>query len=99
MSPAGRPEIGQRIRDRIDAALDRLATQTAQCSSADHRERVRAQVNEIRNALSELRNALSELPCPHDSLSGDEGPIVELGRMPTRWRCDECGTIIHEVRR
>lgn len=41
-------------RDRIDGALDRLATQAAQCSSADHRERVLAQVNEIRSALDQL---------------------------------------------
>ena len=34
--------------------------------------------------------------CEHLSLSGDEGPIAELDRMPTRWRCDECGTIIHD---
>jgi len=26
--------------------------------------------------------------CSHDSLHGDEGPTP--GRMPTRWRCDEC---------
>lgn len=29
--------------------------------------------------------------CPCDSLSGDEGPISELGRRPNSWRCDECG--------
>lgn len=34
--------------------------------------------------------------CPHDSMSGDEGPVVDLGRMPTRWRCDECGAIVHD---
>ena len=34
--------------------------------------------------------------CPHDSLSGDEGPVAELGRMPTRWRCDECGAIVSD---
>jgi hypothetical protein len=33
-------------------------------------------------------------PCPHDSLSGDEGPVDELGRMPQRWRCDQCGAIL-----
>lgn len=27
------------------------------------------------------------------SFSGDEGPIVDLGRMPVRWRCDECGQL------
>ncbi|MCP3810803.1 hypothetical protein NLX62_00350 [Mycobacteriaceae bacterium Msp059] len=35
-------------------------------------------------------------PCQHPSLSGDEGPIALLGRMPTRWQCDECGAIIHD---
>jgi hypothetical protein len=34
--------------------------------------------------------------CPHDSLSGDEGPVAELGRMPVRWRCDECDTIVYD---
>jgi hypothetical protein len=34
--------------------------------------------------------------CPHDSLSGDEGPVRDLGRMPERWRCDECGAIVHD---
>lgn len=34
--------------------------------------------------------------CPHDSLSGDEGPIAELGRWPMRWRCDECGAIKYD---
>lgn len=31
--------------------------------------------------------------CPCISFSGDEGPIVDLGRMPVRWRCDECGQL------
>jgi hypothetical protein len=35
--------------------------------------------------------------CPHDSLSGDEGPVVLLGRMPVRWRCDACGAVIHDT--
>lgn len=34
--------------------------------------------------------------CPHVSLSGDEGPISELGRMPKRWRCDECGEVVND---
>lgn len=34
--------------------------------------------------------------CPHDSLSGDEGPVRELGRMPVRWRCDECDAIVYD---
>lgn len=32
--------------------------------------------------------------CRHDSLSGDEGPISELERWPTRWRCDSCGAAV-----
>lgn len=31
--------------------------------------------------------------CPHDSWSGDEGPVALLGRMPVRWRCDGCGLV------
>lgn len=31
--------------------------------------------------------------CAHLSYSGDEGPIRDLGRMPKRWRCDQCGHI------
>jgi len=42
------PGIAIIDRDRIDAGLDRLSTQAAQCSSVDHRERVQAQVDEIR---------------------------------------------------
>lgn len=34
--------------------------------------------------------------CPHDSLSGDEGPVRDLGRMPVRWRCDECDAVIRQ---
>jgi hypothetical protein len=34
--------------------------------------------------------------CPHISLSGDEGPISELGRTPKRWRCDECGEVVND---
>lgn len=36
------------------------------------------------------------MSCQHDPLSGDEGPVAELGRMPTRWKCDECGTIVND---
>lgn len=36
------------------------------------------------------------LDCPHDSLSGDEGPVALLGRMPVRWRCDHCGDVIRD---
>jgi len=34
--------------------------------------------------------------CPHLSLHGDEGPISRLGRMPVRWRCDECDAVFSE---
>jgi hypothetical protein len=34
--------------------------------------------------------------CTHPSLEGDEGPISELGRMPRRWRCCECDTVLTE---
>ena len=47
-------ESAERNRDRIDGALDRLATQVAQCSSVDHRQRVLTQVNVIRSALGDL---------------------------------------------
>lgn len=33
-------------------------------------------------------------PCTHVSLSGDEGPVLELGRWPVLWRCDSCGARI-----
>lgn len=35
-------------------------------------------------------------PCDHDSCTGDEGPISELGRWPVRWRCDGCGAIQYD---
>lgn len=35
--------------------------------------------------------------CEHYNLTGDEGPIADLGRWPTRWRCDTCDAVIHEV--
>lgn len=34
--------------------------------------------------------------CTHPSLTGDEGPIAELGRYPVRWKCDTCGAIVHQ---
>lgn len=37
---------------------------------------------------------MPDASCPHVSLSGAEGPISVLGRMPTRWRCDQCDTTI-----
>ena len=36
-------------------------------------------------------------PCRHDSLSGDEGPVAQLGRMPEQWRCDECGAVVTDA--
>lgn len=42
------------------------------------------------------RGAAGSAECPHDSYSGDEGPIVELGRWPLRWRCDGCGHIRYD---
>ncbi|MGX5770814.1 hypothetical protein ACWKWN_08690 [Microbacterium trichothecenolyticum] len=33
--------------------------------------------------------------CAHDwSLTGAEGPVVELGRMPILWTCDVCGATV-----
>ena len=34
--------------------------------------------------------------CPHLSISGDEGPMSELGRWPVRWKCDSCGAVWDE---
>lgn len=31
--------------------------------------------------------------CKRESRSGDEGPVADLGRMPVRWKCDECGEV------
>lgn len=33
------------------------------------------------------------LRCAHESWSGAEGPIVELGRWPILWICDGCGVL------
>lgn len=51
----------------------------------------------LRDHPSGHHDYVSFYRCQHDSLSGDEGPVLELGRMPTRWRCDQCGTIINDV--
>jgi len=32
--------------------------------------------------------------CPHLARCGAEGPVAELGRMPGRWRCDWCGSVL-----
>jgi hypothetical protein len=45
----------------------------------------------LRVAIDDLRTAVHG--CDHASESGDEGPIADLGRMPTRWRCDSCGRV------
>lgn len=34
--------------------------------------------------------------CPHDSQSGDEGPVALLGRQPRRWTCDSCGEVLED---
>lgn len=35
------------------------------------------------------------LYCGHDlSLTGAEGPVRLLGRMPILWECDGCGMIL-----
>lgn len=41
-------------------------------------------------------DALAVEDCPHDSLSGDEGPVALLGHMPVRWRCDACEAIVYD---
>lgn len=43
-----------------------------------------------------LLAALRDAHCPHDSETGDEGPVALLGRMPRLWRCDGCGRIRHD---
>lgn len=35
-------------------------------------------------------------PCPHDSHTGDEGPVALLGRQPRRWTCDSCGEVLED---
>ena len=35
--------------------------------------------------------------CDHAAWSGDEGPIVALGRWPVRWKCDGCGLVEQDV--
>ena len=46
--------------------------------------------------LSPSRASEPESRCSHNSLTGDEGPISDLGRWPIRWRCDECGAVVTE---
>jgi hypothetical protein len=29
-------------------------------------------------------------------MSGDEGPVRDLGRMPVRWRCDTCDAVVYD---
>jgi hypothetical protein len=42
-----------------------------------------------------VRAALA--PCPHDSLTGDEGPARDLpGGIVVRWRCDACGSVHYD---
>lgn len=34
--------------------------------------------------------------CDHGvSLTGAEGPVRALGRMPVLWTCDGCGALLH----
>jgi hypothetical protein len=47
------------------------------------------------SALAALAAVPDDTPCPHDSQSGDEGPIATLGRWPKRWRCDGCGKVLN----
>lgn len=34
------------------------------------------------------------LHCDHDSLTGAEGPWIDLGRCPVIWTCDVCYTLV-----
>jgi len=77
-------------------------------AKAAYHERLRTAVEKLEgvtdfwdqlNAVVELVAVANErVPedCPHDSLSGDEGPVELLGRMPIRWRCDACDAIIDD---
>ena len=47
-------------------------------------------------ALRESLAAAKRRPCCHPSADGDEGPVAELGRMPTRWRCHACGQVFED---
>ena len=36
--------------------------------------------------------------CEHVSLSGAEGPVIDLGRWPVLWSCDSCGmTVVYDT--
>jgi len=41
----------------------------------------------------ELTDCDCDCHCQHESWTGDEGPMSELGRWPRRWKCDGCGVI------
>lgn len=69
-------EIWDEVRaDNLDAAIAEAIQAGAMCV----------------RFVADMRAKVAQRNCPHDSLTGDEGPVSELGRMPRRWRCDECG--------
>lgn len=82
-----RGALGARITlTRLDVASDECAkVDTPQVNDSPPETIFGAQ-----RALDDYNQTRRDT-CPHDSLSGDEGPIAELGRYPHRWRCDECG--------
>jgi hypothetical protein len=40
-----------------------------------------------------------EDPCQHESATGAEGPVRDMGRMPIRWKCDGCGVVFWSLRK
>ncbi len=46
--------------------------------------------------LHEEQRRILAGPCAHPSADGDEGPVADLGRMPTRWRCHACGQVFED---
>ncbi len=69
------------------------------CVRTDYRTSERTPVENFPAHHSRLKRAdrietlTAQAECEHLSWSGDEGPIAELGRMPLRWKCDECGLV------
>ncbi len=77
-------EIWDEVRaDNLDAAIAEAIQAGAMCV----------------RFVADMRAKAAQRDCPHDSLSGAEGPVSELGRMPERWRCDECGAEVAETGR
>jgi hypothetical protein len=60
------------------------------CIGTDEQDR-------IATAFEKFADLIERADCSHDSLSGDEGPIADLGRFPTRWKCDACGAVTHDA--